>query len=84
MLAPAPQLYATVKQVTDEKGIIHIINVDKASAAPQNKDHNASLPSKNIKVVDPSEPTPSNIFPQPEEANSLASNPNFTAPAPEQ
>jgi hypothetical protein len=82
MWAPAEQLCATIKQFTDEKGIIHIINIGKDKAKLQNEDYTASVHHKSD-VVNPNGPTPSNIFPEPEEANALASNQNFQATAPE-
>ena len=84
ILTPSQQLFATIKQFTDEKGTIHIINIGKDKAKSQNEDYNASVQHKSIEAVNPNEPTPSNIFPEPEGANALASNPNFQAPAPEQ
>jgi hypothetical protein len=81
LLAPWQQLNATVKQFTDANGTIHINNIVKNKAKPQNDNHNASTQHKSIEVVNPNEPTPSNIFPEPGEANALASNPNFQAPA---
>jgi hypothetical protein len=83
MLAPAQPLCATVTQFTDEKGTIHIVNTGTDKAKPQNGDYPVSLQPRSIEVVSPNEPTPSNIFPEPAEANALASNQNFQAPAPE-
>ena len=83
ILTPSQQLFATVKQFTDEKGTIHIINIGKDKANSQNEDYNASIQPKSIEAVNLNEPTPSNIFPEPGGANTLASNPNFQAPAPE-
>jgi hypothetical protein len=76
MLASAQQLYANIKQFTDEKGIIHIINIGKDKAKLQNEDDNTSAQHRSIGVVNPNEPTPSNIFPKPREANAIALNPN--------
>ena len=83
MLASSQHLFATVKQFTDEKGTIHIINIGKDQAKSQNEHYNASVEPKSIEAVNLNEPTPSNIFPEPGGANTLASNPNFQAPAPE-
>ena len=82
-LAPWQQLHATVKQFTDEKGTIHISNINEDKAKLQKGDNNASGRHKNSEVVSLHEPTPSNIFPEPEEVNALPATPNFQAPAPE-
>lgn len=83
MLAPSQQLFATIEQFTDEKGIIHIINIGKDKTKSQNEDYTASVEHKSIEVVTHIEPTPSNIFPEPGGANTLASNPNIQEPSPE-
>ena len=83
LLTPWQLLHATVKQFTDENGTIHINNIVKDKAKPQKEEDNASVRPKTFEVVNPNEPTPSNIFPERGKANALASNPNFQAPAPE-
>jgi len=75
---------ATVKQFIDEKGVIHIVNIDNKKANSHNEEYKDPNQNKIIEVVNLNEPTPSNIFPEPEEATTLASNPNFQEPAPEQ
>ena len=82
-LTPWQQLYATVKQFTDEKGTIHINNINDDKAKFEKKGNNDSGRHKNSEVVSLHEPTPSNIFPEPGEVNALPSTPNFQAPAPE-
>jgi hypothetical protein len=83
LLAPWQQLQASVKQFTDERGTIHINNNGAGKAKSQHDEDNASVKDQSNAVVNPGESTPSNIFPRPAEANSLASNPNFQASAPE-
>jgi hypothetical protein len=83
LLAPCQQLNATVNKFIDANGTIHIKNIAKDIAKPENEQYDASVQHSSIEVVNPIEPTPSNIFPEPEGGNSLASNPNFQAPAPE-
>jgi hypothetical protein len=84
MLAPSQKVYATVKQFVDEKGVIHIVNIGNKKAASPNDKYNDPIKNKSIEVVNPNEPNTSTIFPEPEEANTLASNPNFQATVPEQ
>jgi hypothetical protein len=84
MLAPSQKVCATIKQVVDERGVIHIFNIGKNKTNSSNANYNDPIQSQDIEVVNLKESTPSNIFPEPEEANTLASNPDFPAPALEQ
>ena len=78
-LASGQQLSATIKHSTDEKGTIHINNVDDDNPKVMNKDPNLPAPPKPPEVVKSPEPTPSKIFPKAEAANDKAEAANDAA-----
>jgi hypothetical protein len=83
MLAPLQHLHATVKKSTDVHGTIHINNINEDKAKSQKGDNNNQGRHENSDVVRLHEPTPSNIFPEPGEVNTLPSMTDSQAQNPE-
>ncbi len=78
-MTPWQAAFPAVKHFTDAKGTIHISNNPKDEASWAKVETKVASQPDTSEAVNPQEPTPSNIFPEPEAAKT----PAFLDPEPE-
>jgi hypothetical protein len=66
MVGPEKSVGAAISHFTDARGTIHIFNDPKTEDGRNNPDSDSPDQLGPIAAITPREPTPSNIFPEPE------------------